>query len=72
MTKLPLVRLEGGQVVSARARRPVTPREELHLIWDFVELAGQAEILATARRVAAREGFKVPEGDGPLFKTGKK
>jgi hypothetical protein len=42
------------------ARRPVTPREELLLIWDLICPAGRADIVAAARHAATEAGLVPP------------
>jgi hypothetical protein len=59
-----LAAIEDGQLkrVSARARRLVTPREQLLLIWDLISPQGQDIVLAAARRAGQAEGLELARG----------
>lgn len=74
--KLPLARLESGQVVPAKPKRlpgrKPTPadRDELVRIWDALPDDERKVLLFFAVQLAKKAGL--PEGDGPLMRTGKR
>ena len=72
MTRLPLARLESGQVKQrVPGRKPTAAdRAELLRIWDALSDDGRKLLIVTARGLAKGEGL--PEGDGPLIRTGKR
>jgi hypothetical protein len=59
-----LARTEDGHVkrVSVRARRLVTPREQLLLIWDLISPQGQEAVMAAARQAGRAEGLDLACG----------